>query len=94
MVMTIGKYVLRYIGSIYISGQPMDRKLNDKQCVTRRINQDANITRYPDIFCMRPIVLANSYLSWIKNRKEVIDFSAMLLLVLEGEKKSGKLRSL
>ena len=46
MVMTIGKYVLRYIGSIYISGQPMDRKLNDKQCVTRRINQDANITRY------------------------------------------------
>ena len=47
-----------------------------------------------DIFCMRPIVLANSYLSWIKNRKEVIDFSAMLLLVLEGEKKSGKLRSL
>ena len=46
MVMTKGKYVLRYIGSIYISGQPMDRKLNDKQCVTRRINQDPNITRY------------------------------------------------
>ena len=47
-----------------------------------------------DIFCMRPIVLANSFLSWIKNRKKIIDFSAMLLLVLEGEKKSGKLRSL
>ena len=46
VVVTKGKYVLRYIGSIYISGQPMDRKLNDKQCVTRRINQDANITRY------------------------------------------------
>ena len=90
-VMTTGKYVLRYIGSIYISGQPMDRKLNDKQCVTRRINQDAYTLCYQyNHYNISQLML----LKLDAGQKKIIDVLAVLLLVVKGEKKSGKLRSL